>query len=67
MTHDPLCRYKEAWVLNSKGYWYCIECAFISEVRKDERRQSKAVKNTVHVCADNNCWCANSLSRSELS
>jgi len=68
--HDPLCPeygrdYGECFS-QSFSDAFCL-CDIIAKVRADERKQATTAKATVHVCADNNCWCPKSLSRSELS
>ena len=64
MTHDPLCPVIPA----DKNFsdWGC-QCDLIAKVRADQIERARTAKATVHVCADNNCWCPKSLSRSELS
>ena len=77
MTHDPLCEWRPCtcpldYDVPERGHMIgCpeddCECEIIAKVRADERKQATTAKATVHVCADNNCWCPKSLSRSELS
>ncbi len=74
-VHDPLCVWLDK---NETASYYldycelpgpfdCIACYYITRAREDERERATTAKATVHVCADNNCWCPKSLSRSELS
>ena len=65
MDHDPLCKGGDCTCtcdqLQEGHRRGCpgedCDCLFIAEIRADERQRATTAKATVHVCADNNCWC----------